>query len=133
MAIKIKKEESGSFAKVTGVTVDPIPVNSFICGETLLDDKITIFNPDQNVNGDPRRVLYNVPFDQFVKSDDTVPVDVNDLAADINAQLQEVAPTDTSAGYKGIYFGDTNTPEPSNRHSRLREWKLVLCKFSKRC
>ncbi|BAQ92812.1 fiber Ig/hemolysin [uncultured Mediterranean phage uvMED] len=111
MAIKIKKEESGSFAKVTGVTVDPIPVNSFICGETLLENKITIFNPDQNVNGDPRRVLFNVPFEQFVKSDDTVPVDVNDLAADINAQLQEVAPTDISAGYKGIYFGDTNTPD----------------------
>jgi len=111
MAIKIKKEPSGSFAKVTGITVDPIPVNSFVCGETLANDRITIYNPDQAVNGDPRRVLYNIHFTEFVKSDDSIPADVNELAADINAQLEAVAPTDTAAGYSGLYNSTTNTPD----------------------
>ena len=53
MAIKIKKEASGSFAKVTGISVEPIPVNSFLCGETAEGGKITIYNPDQAVNGRP--------------------------------------------------------------------------------
>ena len=60
---------------------------------------------------DPRRVIYNIPFEQFVKSDDSVPADIDDLAADINAQLEETAPTDVASGYRGHYNAESNTPD----------------------
>jgi hypothetical protein len=113
MAIKIQKEPSGSFAKVTGLTVDPIPVNSYVCGATAITGNITISNPDQTVNGDARTLIYQIPYTEFVKADGSIPADALELAADIESQLTEVAPTDTSAGYRGNFNAATDSPDLS--------------------
>ena len=46
MAIKIIKDQAGTVAKVEGIDVQPIPLNSYLCGVTAGNGGITIFNPD---------------------------------------------------------------------------------------
>jgi len=112
MAIKIIKDQAGTSALVEGIDVEPIPLNAFLCSVTAGNGGITIFNPEApDNNGNPTRIMKNVPFTEFVKSDGTIPVDANDLKADIDAQLEQPAPTDVNIGYKSVYHANTNVPD----------------------
>ena len=112
MAIKIIKDVSGTVAKVEGIDVDSISLNSYTCGVSASNGGITIFNPNApNESGQPTKIFDNVDYTNFVKSDGSVPVSADDLKADIDAQLSQVAPTDVNVGYKGHWDALANTPD----------------------
>ena len=112
MAIKIIKDVSGTVAKVEGIDVDSISLNSYTCGVSASNGGITIFNPNApNESGQPTKIFDNVDYTNFVKADGSVPVSADDLKADIDAQLSQVAPTDVNVGYKGHWDALANTPD----------------------
>ena len=112
MAIKIKKDESGTVARVIGADVPPLPLNSFVCEATAETGLITLFSPDRDLSDNGfYKVFNNIHFSEFEKSDGTAPVDVLDLKADLDAQLAAPASTSVATGYKGLYNADTNVPD----------------------
>jgi len=113
MAIKIIKDEAGTVARVEGLRESRnIPLNSFLCGITVGNGGITIFNPESTTDeGVPTKIMYNVPYTEFVKSDGSVPVSAEDLKVDIDAQLEQAADVDVNVGYKGHWDATTNTPD----------------------
>ena len=109
--IKIVKDVAGTVAKVEGIDVDSIPLNSYLCGVTAGNGGITIFNPNApNELGNPTKIFSKVPYTEFVKSDGSIPVSGEDLKADIDLQLTQPAASEDS-GYRGLWDADTNTPE----------------------
>jgi len=112
MAIKIIKDQAGTVAKVEGIDVNPIPLNSYACGVTAGNGGITIFNPNApNEQGDATKIFDNVHFTEFIKSDGSVPTSASDLKNDIDLQLTQFAPVDVSSGYEGLWDASTNTPD----------------------
>jgi len=125
MAIKIIKDQAGTTAKVEGIDVKSIPLNSYTCGVSVASGGITIFNPDApNEQGNPTKIFNNVHFTNFVKADGSVPVSADDLKADIDSQLVQAAPTDVSAGYEGLWDASTNTPDLTGDFN-LGDWFYV--------
>ena len=111
MAIKIIKDQAGTVAKVEGIDVNPIPLNSYSCGITASNGGITIFNPNApNEQGNATKIFNNVHFTEFIKSDGSVPTSAEDLKNDIDLQLTQFAPIDVSSGYEGLWDASTNTP-----------------------
>jgi len=109
--IKIVKDVAGTVAKVEGIDVDSIPLNSYLCGVTAGNGGITIFNPNApNELGNPTKIFSKVPYTEFVKSDGSIPVSGEDLKADIDLQLTQPAASEDS-GYRGLWDADTNTPD----------------------
>ena len=114
MSIKIIKDQAGTTAKVEGIDVNPIPLNSYTCGISAGNGGITIFNPNApNEQGNPTKIFNNVLYTNFVKSDGSTPVSAEDLKADIDLQLAQPA-TSEDSGYRGLWNPDTNTPDISN-------------------
>ena len=114
MSIKIIKDQAGTTAKVEGIDVNPIPLNSYTCGVSAGNGGITIFNPDApNEQGNPTKIFNNVHFTNFVKADGSAPVSAEDLKADIDLQLSQPA-TSEDSGYRGLWNPDTNTPDISS-------------------
>lgn len=112
MAIKIIKDQAGTVAKVEGIDVNPIPLNSYACGVTAGNGGITIFNPNApNEQGNATKIFNNVSYTNFVKSDGSVPTSAEDLKADIDLQLTQFATIDVSSGYEGLWNASTNTPD----------------------
>ena len=111
MSIKIIKDAAGTVAKVEGIDVQSIPLNSFLCGVTAGNGGITIFNPNApNEQGNPTKIFSNVPYTEFVKADGSVPVSGEDLKADIDLQLSQPATSDDS-GYRGLWSAYYNEPD----------------------
>ena len=74
MAIKIIKDQAGTIAKVEGIDVNPIPLNSYACSIAAGNGGITIFNPNApNEQGNATKIFNNVNYTNFVKSDGSVP------------------------------------------------------------
>ena len=112
--IKIIKDQAGTTAKVEGIDVKSIPLNSYTCGITASTGGITIFNPNSpNEFGNPTKIFHNVPYTSFVKSDGTDPISAEDLKSDIDLQLTQSA-TSEDSGYRGLWNASTNTPDLSN-------------------
>ena len=123
--IKIIKDQAETVAKVEGIDVNPIPLNSYTCSIAASNGGITILNPNApNENGDPTKIMSNVPFTDFLKSDGSTPVSAADLKADIDAQLVQAAPTDVAAGYKGLWDASTNTPDLTDSYN-TGDWFFV--------
>ena len=111
MAIKIVKDVAGTVAKVEGIDVESIPLNSYLCGVTAENGGITIFNPNApNEFGNPTKIFSKVPYTEFVKSDGSIPTSGEDLKADIDLQLTQPAASEDS-GYRGLWDANTNTPD----------------------
>ena len=71
--IRIIKDVAGTTAKVEGIDVKPLPLNSYLCSVTAGNGGITIFNPESlNDTGSPTKVFSNVPYTEFVKADGSV-------------------------------------------------------------
>ena len=125
MSIKIIKDQAGTIAKVQGIDVNPIPLNSYACGIDVGNGGITIFNPNApNEQGNATKIFNNVHFTEFVKSDGSAPVSAEDLKADIDLQLTESSPTDVSAGYEGLWDASTNTPDLTDSYNN-GDWFYV--------
>ena len=115
MPIKIIKDVAGTTAKVEGIDVNPIPLNSYLCSVAASSGNITIFNPNApNEEGNPTKIFSNVPFTNFVKSDGSTPASGSDLKSDIDAQLIQEPPTDVNARYRGKWDAASNTPDLNN-------------------
>ena len=111
MSIKIIKDVAGTVAKVEGIDVQPLPLNSYLCSVTAGNGGITIYNPNApNEQGQATKIFSNVPYTEFVKSDGSVPTSGIDLKADIDLQLTE-APTPEESRYRGLWNASTNTPD----------------------
>lgn len=107
--IKIEKDEAGVSALVSGIPVEPILVNTH---EAFVEnvEKISIREINEN---DPLlgKVISKIHYTNFLKANGSTPVDADDIVADITAQLNQAAPTDVAAGYKGLWNAATNTPD----------------------
>ena len=111
MSIKIIKDAAGTVAKVQGIDVQSIPLNSFLCGVTAGNGGITIFNPNApNEQGNPTKIFSNVPYTEFVKADGTTPFSATDLKNDIDLQLTQSATSDDSK-YRGLWSAYYNEPD----------------------
>ena len=109
--IKIIKDQASTNARVEGIDIKPLPLNSYTCGITVETGGITIFNPSApNEEGVPTKVMDRVPYTNFVKSNGSDPVSAEDLKADIDLQLSQPGRSD-EALYRGLWNADTNTPD----------------------
>lgn len=109
--IKLIKDIASTNVRVEGISSPPIGLNAFTCGVSAAEGLITIFNPTSPVSsGVPTSRIYRIPYTEFVKSDGSDPVSAEDLKADIDLQLNQVA-TSEDSGYRGLWNADTNTPD----------------------
>ena len=110
--IQIIKDQAGTNANIKGINRNPLPLNAFVCDVEAGNGTIKIFDPQSpDVNGQPSAIMSGVPYTNFLKSDGSVPVSALDLKADIDAQLEQLPPTDVAAGYKGLWNASTNDPD----------------------
>jgi hypothetical protein len=107
--IRIKKDIANTNVQIQGISVKPLPLNTYTCG--INNGQITLFNPNAPTEqGTPTKICSNVPYTEFIKSDNTIPISAEDLKADIDLQLNQAA-TSEDSGYRGLWDASSNTPD----------------------